>query len=108
MGQRTGFSPNDLAKINAMYCSQKVSRPNGPANNRPVKRPPNVNGSPFYPTHGYYPDYYPDYPNYGAPYPPSYPNYPNYGPPNHYRPPFNPGPGFFPPRPFPKKENVEA
>lgn len=101
MGQRIGFSPKDIAKVNAMYCSQQ----NGPdPSNGPGKRPA---GSPFYPGPGYYPGYpdyyyYPEYPNYGAPYPP------NYGPFYNYRPPINQGSGFYPPRPFPKKDDNEV
>lgn len=107
MGQRKGFSPKDIAKINAMYCKRQNGFARPPANNRPGNRPPNVSSSPFYPNPDYYPDYYPshypEYPIYGAPYPP--PNYPNYGPPGFYP---GYGPGFYPPRPFPKNEIVDS
>lgn len=112
MGQREGFSPSDLAKINAMYCKgqnqnqqpNQQQRPNQqPIPNRPqgppmINRPgpgmsrPNVNRPSFYPNPDYYPDYYENFvpgpnrppPNYGGPIPP---NYPDYGGFNHYGPP---------------------
>ncbi|KAG5672808.1 hypothetical protein PVAND_002900 [Polypedilum vanderplanki] len=87
IGQRTGFSPGDLTKINARYCSDIQ---------KPDDRLP------------HYPEQLPFYPEYGNAVPPLYPEYgaflPN--PPLHppqmpiFPPPYPNRPGLFGNRPF--------
>ena len=91
MGQRKGFSQNDLAKINARYCSNQNITPERPpqgpdsrypnypdyGNNRPIfggnSNGPNFGGNPNGPNFGGNPNG----PNFGGQRPP--PNYPDYG-----------------------------
>lgn len=123
MGQRENFSPNDLKKLNAMYCGRNsgVSKPAAIGNRFPAPNYPNPDYSypdgpaPNYPNYGGGGGGNPNYPNYGGggfggggPAYPQYPNYPDYGQSfNPFRPnrvPFN----GFNNRPFSKalKKNV--